>query len=156
MRLVRVVRPHRPIGRTVVLAEILVHHAAHEVVVDRRFQCHAVKLARPKLAQRAADALGAFVGSFGARLPRIVVADIKGRTLLHSAALDGDDFVFQDGGIVVEVALENRAFGKLDQPGGDFDGAERFDLRVFPGVSGSAGWLIAGRERERREDENRF
>ena len=46
--------------------------------------------------------------------------------------MDGDDLVFENARVVIEVALENRALGNLDQPRGDFHGAQRLDLLVFP------------------------
>src|SRR6516164_3096989 len=95
-----------------------------------------MELPGAKLPQPAADVRHALVGNFVALLPRIVVADINRGAFLDVAAMDGDDLVFQDGRIVIKVALENRAFGDLDESRGYFNAAERFDLRILAVIAG--------------------
>ena len=148
--------PDRPIGWAVVFAEVLVHDSAHEMVVHRRLQRHPVKLTRAELLESAADVFRPRVRGFGARLPRIIVPDVNDRAFLDCAALHGNNFVFQDGRVVVEVALENRAVGNLDESGGDFDSSERFHLRVFASARGGAGGFVARREGERRQERGCF
>jgi len=120
------------------LAEILVHNAAHEMLVDGCLERHAMKVSGLELTQRAANIFRPLISSFRTRLPRIVMTDKNRRPFFHRTAMDGNYLVFEDRRVIIEFALENRAVGNFAESCGDFDSAERFDLGIFTAV---AGWL---------------
>ena len=80
------------------------------------------------------------IGRFGSGLERIVVADVDGLAL-DLPAVDFEHLVLQDGRVVVEVALEDRPFGDLDELRRDLDAAPLREL----GSSGAGGRRAAAR-----------
>ena len=113
----------------VVLAEVLVHDPAHEVVLDRHLQGHVMRLAGLELAHAATNVRRAFVGGLGTRLPRVVVAHVK-RVPVHLAPMHLQDAVFQDGRVIVKITLEDGAVGNLLEARGDFDRAVGCEVRI--------------------------
>src|SRR6266699_48463 len=82
----RLYRPDRPVARAF-LTEILVDYAPHPLLVERRFERHAVDVAGAELLDVAANFARVLVFRFGAGLQRIVLAD-KNRVAFDFASMD--------------------------------------------------------------------
>ena len=145
------VRPDGPVDRVGVFLGILVEDPSREMVEHGFFQCHAVHLAGAELLEIAADVRHALIGRLGSGLERIVVADVDGLAL-DLPAVDLEHLVFQDGRVVVELSLEDRPFGDLDESRRDLDAAPLRELaiRAFRPVSlaRTTGCDQAGSEQE--------
>src|SRR5947199_5453215 len=89
--------PDRPEDRTRLLPEILIDDTAHEVVIERDLQGHAVDLPGAERLEVAADVLDAPIGRLGPGLDGVVVADVD-RLAVHLASMDLEDLVLQDRG----------------------------------------------------------
>ena len=136
------VRPHGPVGGAIVFAEIFIHDAAEVVFVHGCFQGHVVEVACAELTEVSAEVFDAFVRGFGPWFGGIVMADVNDGSLLQRAAVHGHYLIFQDGGVIVEFALEDGTFRDFQEAGGDFDGALGGEMGIGCGRSGR--FLFAG------------
>src|SRR2546427_980062 len=73
----RLYRPDRPVA-CAFLTEILVDYAPHPLLVERRFERHAMDVAGAELLDVAANFARVLVFCFGAGLQRIVLPDENG------------------------------------------------------------------------------
>src|SRR5438876_1039370 len=110
----RLYRPDRPVARTFV-TEVLVDDASHPLLVERRFESHAVGVAGPELFDVAANFAGVLVFRFRAGLQRIILTD-ENRIAFNFAAVHLNDFVLEYVGVIVQVIRRERS-GDLGELG---------------------------------------
>ena len=110
--LIRRIRPDGPVQRAGVLTEVLVDDAAHEVIIQGRFERHPIDPAGGERPGGAADPLHAPIGGLVAGLERIVLAH-KDRARVRLAPVRREHLELQDRRVVVQVAFEDRPLRHL-------------------------------------------